>query len=145
MPLGNERKSVESQIPVLQWFAKASTAFIENYGGNAAPANEGFPLHRFLLANALPLTMSMLGVGLATIGLLLIGRFSPANLVPIVYLIPVIVAATRWGTLPAIAAAITSAAAADFCLLSPILQFQARRSAGHCRPVAVSAGRAGRR
>lgn len=124
MPSGNERKSVELQIPVFQWFARASTAFVKNYGGNAAPANEGFPLHRFLLANAFALTMSMLGVGLATIGLLLIGRFSSANLVPIVYLIPVIVAATRWGTPAAIAAAITSAAAADFFFYPPFYSFR---------------------
>src|SRR6202035_1490640 len=118
MPFGNERKSVELHIPVFQWFAKASTAFTENKPGYAALTGEEFPLHRFLLANALPLTKSMLGVGLATAGLLLIERFSPA-LVPIVYLIPVIVAATRWGTWAAITAAITSAAAADFFFYPP--------------------------
>jgi K+-sensing histidine kinase KdpD len=124
MPFGNERKSVELQIPVFQWFAKASTAFTENKPGYAALTGEEFPLHRFLLANALPLTKSMLGVGLATAGLLLIERFSPASLVPIVYLIPVIVAATRWGTSAAIAAAITSAAAADFFFYPPFYSFR---------------------
>jgi K+-sensing histidine kinase KdpD len=124
MPLGNERKSVELQIPVFQWFAKASTAFTENKPGYAALTGEEFLLHRFLLANALPLTKSMLGVGLATAGLLLIERFSPASLVPIVYLIPVIVAATRWGTWAAITAAITSAAAADFFFYPPFYSFR---------------------
>jgi two-component system, OmpR family, sensor histidine kinase KdpD len=124
MPLGNERKSLESLFLVFQRFAKASAAFNESQAGNAALTSEGFPLHRFLLANALPLAMSMLGVSLATAGLLLIERFSPASLVPIVYLIPVIVAATRWGTLPAIAAAITSAAAADFFFYPPFYSFR---------------------
>jgi K+-sensing histidine kinase KdpD len=92
--------------------------------GNAPQLNEELPWHRFLLTNALPLTMSLLCVGLATGGLLLIDRFFPANLVPIVYLIPVIIAATRWGTLPAIAAAIGGAAAADFFFFPPFYSFR---------------------
>jgi K+-sensing histidine kinase KdpD len=124
MLFGNERKSLESHIPVFQKFAKASTAFIGNGGGNAALTSGQLPLHGFLLANALPLTMSLLCVGLATTGLLLTDRLFQANLVPIVYLIPVIVAATRWGIWPAIAAAITGAAAADFFFYPPFYSFR---------------------
>ena len=46
------------------------------------------------------------------------------NLVPIAYLIPVIVAATRWGIWPATLASIASMAAADFFFFPPIYSFQ---------------------
>jgi K+-sensing histidine kinase KdpD len=124
MPFGNEGKSLESQFPVFQKFAKASTAFIGTGGGYASLPGEGLSWHRFLLANALPLTLSLLCVGLATGVLLLIDRFLPANFVPIVYLVPVIIAATRWGTWPAIVAAITGAAAADFFFFPPFYSFR---------------------
>jgi len=124
MPFGNERRSLESQFPVFQRFAKASMAFIGAGGGSASLPGEELPLHRILLANALPLALSLLCVGLATGGLLLINHLLPANLVPIVYLVPVIIAATRWGTWPAIAAAVTSAAAADFFFFPPYYSFR---------------------
>jgi K+-sensing histidine kinase KdpD len=124
MPFGNERKPLETQSPVFQKFAKASTAFIGTGGGYASLPSEELPLHRLLLANALPLTMSLACVGLATGGLLAVDRFLPANLVPIVYLIPVIIAATRWGTWPAIATAVTSAAVADFFFFPPYYSFR---------------------
>ena len=111
MPFGHESKSLASH------FAGIGT-------GNAPQLNEELPWHRFLLTNALPLTMSLLCVGLATSGLLLIDRFFPANLVPIVYLIPVIIAATRWGTWPAVTAAVTGAAAADFFFFPPFYSFR---------------------
>ena len=124
MPFGNERRSLESQFPVFQRFAKASMAFIGAGGGSASLPGKELPLHRILLANALPLALSLLCVGLATGGLLLINHLLPANLVPIVYLVPVIIAATRWGTWPAIAAAVTSAAAADFFFFPPYYSFR---------------------
>ena len=123
MPFGNKGKSLASPFPVFQKFAKASTAFIGT-GGYAALPSEELPLHRFLLANALSVTLSLLCVALATIGLLAIDRFLPANITPIVYLIPVIIAATRWGTWPAIVAAITGAAAADFFFFPPYYSFR---------------------
>jgi K+-sensing histidine kinase KdpD len=115
---------LESQFPVFQRFAKASTAFIGAGGGSGSLPGEHLRLHRFLLANARPLTLSLLCVGLATGGLLLVDRFLPASFVPIVYLIPVIIAATRWGTWPAIAAAVTGAAAADFFFFPPYYSFR---------------------
>lgn len=79
---------------------------------------------RMILDGGLPLAMSLALVGAATAGLLLIGRFSPANLAPIVYLIPVMVAASWWGTWPAIVAAIAGAAAADFFFFPPYYSFR---------------------
>jgi K+-sensing histidine kinase KdpD len=124
MPFGNEGKSLESRFPVFQKFAKASTAFTGTEGGCASLPAEELSWHRFLLAKTLPLTLSLLCVGLATGGLLLIDRFLPSNFVPIVYLVPVIIAATRWGTWPAIAAAVSGAAAADFFFFPPYYSFR---------------------
>src|SRR5277367_5535009 len=79
---------------------------------------------RVILDGGLPLAMSLTLVGAATLGLLLIGRFFPANLAPIVYLIPVMLAASWWGTWPAIVAAIASAASADFFFYPPYFSFR---------------------
>ncbi len=79
---------------------------------------------RLILTSGLPLVMSLLLVGAATLVLLLIGRFFPANLATIVYLIPVLLAASWWGTWPAIVAAVAAAAAADFFLYPPYYSFR---------------------
>jgi K+-sensing histidine kinase KdpD len=55
--------------------------------------------------------------------LLALDRIVPTNLFTIVYLIPVVIAATRWGTWPAIAAAIAGTAAVDFFFLPPVYTF----------------------
>ena len=57
---------------------------------------------RVILGGGVPLVMSLALVAAATAGLLPISRFFPANLATIVYLIPVMLAATWWGTWPAI-------------------------------------------
>lgn len=79
---------------------------------------------RLVLASCLPLVTSLLLVGAATLLLLLLGRFFPANLATIVYLIPVMLAASWWGTWPALVAAVASAAAADFFLYPPYYSFR---------------------
>ncbi|MGO4716605.1 sensor histidine kinase [Bradyrhizobium sp. 2TAF24] len=55
----------------------------------------------------------------ATVGLLLLDAALSLELSPIVYMIPVLIAATRWGFWPAMAAAITGTLAADFFFLTP--------------------------
>jgi two-component system, OmpR family, sensor histidine kinase KdpD len=79
--------------------------------------------HRLVLACVLPLLESLLCVVLATAGALLLNRVVPYSFVPIVYLIPVVIAATRWGAWPAIAAALASTAALDFFFLPPFYNF----------------------
>src|SRR5277367_4800404 len=79
---------------------------------------------RVILDGGLPLLMSLTLVGAATMGLLTTGRFFQANLAPIVYLIPVMVAAAWWGTWPAVATAIGSTAAADFFFYPPYYSFR---------------------
>jgi K+-sensing histidine kinase KdpD len=71
----------------------------------------------------LPLLKSLVCVVLATAGALLLDRIVPYNLVPIMFLIPVVIAATRWGTWPAITAALAGTAAVDFLFLAPYYNF----------------------
>jgi two-component system sensor histidine kinase KdpD len=68
--------------------------------------------------------MSLMVVSLITAVLLLVKQEVATNLVPIAYLIPVIVAATRWGIWPATLAAIAGMAEADFFFFPPIYSFQ---------------------
>ena len=119
MPFGSEGKLWKLSWPSPR-LAQASVALATS----DAPPDNASRWQRQLVMNALPLAMSLLLVGIATIGLLLISPLSPANLAPVVYLIPVMVAAARWGTWPAIVAAIASAAAADFFFYPPFYSFR---------------------
>ena len=67
--------------------------------------------------------MSLVCVGVVTAVLLLFDHARALNLVPIAYLIPVIVAATRWGIWPATLASIASTGAADFFFTTPRYSF----------------------
>jgi len=75
-------------------------------------------------ANILPLLFSFGLVSFVTALLLLIEQAVAASLVPIAYLIPVIVAATRWGIWPATLASIVSLAQADFFFFPPLYSFR---------------------
>ena len=59
-------------------------------------------------------------VWLATVGLVVINYFVPLNLVTLIYMLPVVVAATQWGLVPGIVAAVAGAAAADFFFYPPL-------------------------
>ncbi|WP_172806051.1 sensor histidine kinase [Bradyrhizobium erythrophlei] len=74
--------------------------------------------------NVVPLLLSLVGVTLVTALLLLLKETVAASLVPIAYLVPVIIAATRWGIWPATLACIVSMAQADFFFFPPIYSFQ---------------------
>jgi K+-sensing histidine kinase KdpD len=90
----------------------------------AAPPFDDAPGSRpFFSTHVLGLLKSLACVGVATVTLLLLDRFLSFNLLPIVYLIPVVIAATRWGTWPAITAAVAGGAAADFFFATPYYSF----------------------
>src|SRR5579862_9836614 len=91
---------------------------------DAAPSDNAWMWQRFALTGSLPFVAPLLLVGAATLALLPLSHFFEANLTTIVYLIPVMMAATRWGTWPAVAAAVASAAAADFFLYPPYYSFR---------------------
>src|ERR1700730_9291085 len=86
--------------------------------------HEDLPSHRFWQDNILPLLMSLGCVGLVTAVLFSFDNAIAVSLVPIAYLIPVIVAATRWGIGPATLASIASVGAADFFFLAPLYSFR---------------------
>ena len=65
-------------------------------------------------------------VWLATISLVVINYFVPLNLVSLIYMLPVVVAATQWGIGPGIMAAIAGAAAADFFFYPPLYSLTIR-------------------
>jgi K+-sensing histidine kinase KdpD len=78
----------------------------------------------FVQTNVSALLLSLGGVILVTALLLLLHQTVAATLVPIAYLVPVIIAATRWGIWPATLASIVSVAAADFFFFPPLYSFQ---------------------
>jgi K+-sensing histidine kinase KdpD len=75
---------------------------------------------------AMPLGATLALVWLATVDLVVINYFVPFNLVTLIYMLPVVVAATQWGLGPGIAAAIAGAAAADFFFYPPLYTFWIR-------------------
>lgn len=72
----------------------------------------------------LPLLLSLLLVGAVTAILFSLGQAAAVDLVTIAYLLPIIVAATRWGVWPAILASIASMVAADYLFFPPIFSFE---------------------
>ncbi|MGA8652245.1 MAG: DUF4118 domain-containing protein [Xanthobacteraceae bacterium] len=79
-----------------------------------------------LAGHAMPLGATFALVWLATVGLVVINYFVPLNLVTLVYMLPVVVAATQWGLGPGIVAAVAGAAAADFFFYPPFYTFWIR-------------------
>jgi K+-sensing histidine kinase KdpD len=110
-------------LPMVQRLVKTSERSALRKTEGASHLDGGLPTYRVWQKDVLPLLMSVVGVGLVTAALLLLERDLAANLVPIAYLIPVIVAATRWGIWPATLASIAGMAAADFFFLPPIYSF----------------------
>jgi K+-sensing histidine kinase KdpD len=74
----------------------------------------------------MPLGATLVLVWLATVGLAVINYFIPFNLATLIYMLPVVVAATQWGLGPGIVAAIAGAAAADFFFYPPFCTFWIR-------------------
>jgi K+-sensing histidine kinase KdpD len=114
---------LNSHLPMVQRPAKAHARPDGSRNKSTSQLNEEPPSYCFLQRNVVPLLMSIVGVGLVTAVLLLLDRPLAATLVPIAYLIPVIVAATRWGIWPAALASIAGMAAADFFFFPPIYSF----------------------
>jgi K+-sensing histidine kinase KdpD len=75
---------------------------------------------------AVPIGTTLALVWVATVGLVVINYFVPFNLVSLIYMLPVVVAATQWGLALGIVAAIAGAAAADFFFYPPLYSFWIR-------------------
>jgi K+-sensing histidine kinase KdpD len=114
---------VNSHLPISGRLANEGEAYAGNsFAVASQPDDSPAPL-RFLAAFALSLLKALACVAVATVALLLLDRLLPFSLFTIVYLIPVVIAATRWGTWPAIAAAIAGGGAADFLFFTPFYSF----------------------
>src|SRR6202158_4966678 len=116
--------SLNTHLAIFQNLAKAHAGSIDSRNQGASRLDEELPSHRFWQKEVLPLLLSLVGVGMVTAVLLPLGQPLAANLVPIAYLIPVIVAATQWGIWPATLASIASLAVADFFFFPPVYSFQ---------------------
>ena len=92
-------------------------------GATAAPNDTTKP-RSFRQSDVYPLLLSLGNVGVVTALLMLMEQAVAASLVPIAYLVPVIIAATRWGMWPATLASIAGMVAADFFFIPPIYSFQ---------------------
>ena len=77
----------------------------------------------FAARNALPLVATLALVWLATIALVVINYFVTLNLVSLIYMLPVVVAATQWGIVAGVLAAVAGAASADFFFYPPLYSF----------------------
>lgn len=77
----------------------------------------------FVTPHAIPVVATLAMVWLATVGLVVVNSFFPFDLAPLVYMLPVVVAATQWGIFPGLVAAFAGAAAADFFFYPPLYSF----------------------
>jgi K+-sensing histidine kinase KdpD len=76
-----------------------------------------------LASNAFPLVVTLALVWLSTVALVFVNQFVQLDLVPLLYMLPVVFAATRWGLVPGVVAAVVGAAAADFFFYPPLYTF----------------------
>ena len=115
---------MNSHLPIVQKLGKAQATPVESRNTPASQPDQEPAPRRILQKDILPLLLSLACIGLVTAVLLLLDQTVAFNLVPIAYLIPVVVAATRWGIWPATLASITSMAAADFFFFPPFFSFR---------------------
>ena len=102
--------------------ADLARSAVDGRGANG----RGARLRQSIAANAIPTVATLVLVWLATVSLVVINYFIPFNFVTLVYMLPVVVAATQWGVWPGIVAAFTGAAAADFFFYPPVYTFWIR-------------------
>src|ERR1700730_5098714 len=114
---------VHSPLPITSKLAKPELSNGKHLGIVAA-SSSNLASRSFLQTDVVPLLLSLGSVSLVTALLLLLEQTVAASLVPIAYLVPVIIAATRWGIWPATLASIASMAEADFFFFPPIFSFQ---------------------
>ena len=80
-------------------------------------------LRRRLRNSVWPVLKSLALVGVTTIGLLILDQFFALRHVTLVYLVPVVIAATKLGIVPAVIAAIAGGGASAFFFYPPIYSF----------------------
>ena len=97
------------------------TASLPGSAAEAPPNGRNAPPWMELVAtNALPVVATLAFVWVATISLVVISYFVQLDFVPLIYMVPVVIAATQWGILAGVVAAIAGTAAADFFFYPPL-------------------------
>jgi two-component system, OmpR family, sensor histidine kinase KdpD len=112
---------LHSPLPITSKLAKPG---LSNGRQDIAATSNSMAPRSFLQTDVVPLLLSFGSVSLVTALLLLLEQTVATSLVPIAYLVPVIIAATRWGIWPATLASIASMAEADFFFFPPIFSFE---------------------
>jgi K+-sensing histidine kinase KdpD len=82
------------------------------------------PSARAIGANVMPVLASLVLVVITTLIYFLIDRLKLLNFVPIVYMVPVVIAATRWGIFPAIVTSIAAFLVSDYFFYQPYYTFE---------------------
>jgi len=82
------------------------------------------PSSRWLREQAVGVLLALIIVIAVTVSLMAASLWLPIEHVTIVYLIPVIVAALRWGAIPALCAGISGLAAPAYFFYAPIYDFR---------------------
>src|SRR5262249_14733872 len=80
-------------------------------------------VRRRIQDNALSVLKSLLLVGITTIALLILDQFFSLRHLILIYLVPVVIAATNWGLVAAVIVAIASVGATVFFFYPPIYSF----------------------
>jgi K+-sensing histidine kinase KdpD len=124
MSFSTKAGALTFRLSLVRKFAAAKAHSVPGRQTKTPRFEAELPQHSPWWASVFPLLMSTLNVGLVTAILFLLNQAIALTLVPIAYLIPVIVAATRWGIWPATLASITSLAAADFFFFPPVYSFR---------------------
>jgi K+-sensing histidine kinase KdpD len=116
------------QVPILQERQSLrALAAVEDEGyGVARLARHAEWWVSLAAGQATPIGATLALVWLATVGLVVINYFVPFNLVTLIFMLPVVVAATQWGLATGIVAAVAGAAAADFFFFPPLYTFWIR-------------------
>jgi K+-sensing histidine kinase KdpD len=115
---------LDYHLTLAQRLAKARAKPVESKERAVSPPGDELTPLDELRTGFLPLLMSIGSVALVTGALLLLDQSVAVTLVPIAYLIPVVVAATKWGIWPSTLASVAGMAAADFFFFPPIYSLQ---------------------
>jgi K+-sensing histidine kinase KdpD len=121
--LSTKADSLNFLMAMTQELARARPASIGNQNGSLSLSDDREGSFGLSQTSVMQMLLSLAGIGAVTAALLLLDQAVAFSLVPITYLIPVIVAATRWGIWPATVASISGAAAADFFFTTPHYSF----------------------
>jgi K+-sensing histidine kinase KdpD len=95
-----------------------------SHQGDDVETEDAPPPSGLMATMVVPIAATLGLVSIATVVLLAARSILPlVNLVSIVYLAPVLIAATRWGLLPAVVTAFAGAATADYLFYPPLYSF----------------------